>query len=154
MTGKIAKRLADLNIELPAPRAPVANYVPAVKTGNHIYIAGQVCVWNGEYRHLGHLGGNVSVEQGQEAARLCGLNIIAQLQAALGDLDRVRQCIKLNVFVSSVPTFTDQPKVANGASDLIVQVFGETGRHARSAVGVAALPLGVSVEVDAAFEFA
>jgi enamine deaminase RidA (YjgF/YER057c/UK114 family) len=138
MTGKIAKRLADLNIELPAPRAPVANYVPAVKTGNHIYIAGQVSVWNGEYRHLGHLGGNVSVEQGQEAARLCGLNIIAQLQAALGDLDRVRQCVK----------------VANGASDLIVQVFGETGRHARSAVGVAALPLGVSVEVDAAFEFA
>lgn len=152
MPGKIAARLADLDIELPKVQPPVANYLPAVLTGNQVYIAGQVCVWNGEFRYLGQLGNEVSVEDGQRAARLCGMNIVAQLQAALGDLDRASRCIKLNVFVNSAPAFTDQPKVANGASDLMVEIFGEAGKHARSAVGVAQLPFGVCVEIDALFE--
>jgi enamine deaminase RidA (YjgF/YER057c/UK114 family) len=152
MTGKVAERIAELKIELPKPRAPVANYVPAVISGNQIYIAGQVCSSNAGLQYLGHLGQEITLEDGQRAARLCGLNIIAQLQAALGDLDRVKRCVKLNVFVSSSPSFTDQPKVANGASDLLVDVFGEAGKHARSAVGVTQLPLGASVEIDAIFD--
>lgn len=154
MPGKVAARLAELKIELPKAAAPVANYVPVVVTGNHAYLSGQVTVWNGEFKFVGQLGKDLQIEDGQKAARLCGLNIIAQLQAALGDLDRVRRCVKLNVFVNSTPTFTDQPKVANGASDLMAEVFGEIGKHARSAVGVAQLPLGVAVEVDAVFEIA
>ncbi len=154
MPGKIAARLAELKIELPKAAAPVANYVPVVVTGNHAYLSGQVTVWNGEFQFKGQLGKELQIEDGQKAARLCGLNIIAQLQAALGDLDRVRRCVKLNVFVNSTPTFTDQPKVANGVSDLMAEVFGDAGKHARSAVGVAQLPLGVSVEVDAVFEIA
>src|SRR5262249_26817946 len=154
MTGKIATRLTELNIELPKPRAPVANYVPAVISGNQIYIAGQVCSWNGEFRFVGQLGREISVEVGQQAARLCGLNIIAQLQAAIGDLDRVSRCVKLTVFIRSADTFTEHPKVANGASDLFVETFGEAGRHARSAVGVNQLPFGVCVEIDAIFEIA
>lgn len=154
MPGKIAARLAELKIELPKAAAPVANYVPVVVTGNHAYLSGQITVWNGEFQFKGQLGKELQIEDGQKAARLCGLNIIAQLQAALGDLDRVRRCVKLNVFVNSTPTFTDQPKVANGVSDLMAEVFGDAGKHARSAVGVAQLPLGVSVEVDAVFEIA
>ncbi len=154
MPGKIAARLAELKIELPKAAAPVANYVPVVLTGNHAYLSGQITVWNGEFQFKGQLGKELQVEDGQKAARLCGLNIIAQLQAALGDLDRVRRCVKLNVFVNSTPSFTDQPKVANGVSDLMAEVFGDAGKHARSAVGVAQLPLGVSVEVDAVFEIA
>jgi len=154
MPGKIAARLAELKIELPKAAAPVANYVPVVVTGNHAYLSGQITVWNGEFQFKGQLGKELQIEDGQKAARLCGLNIIAQLQAALGDLDRVRRCVKLNVFVNSTPSFTDQPKVANGVSDLMAEVFGDAGKHARSAVGVAQLPLGVSVEVDAVFEIA
>lgn len=154
MPGKVAARLAELKIELPKAAAPVANYVPVVVTGNHAYLSGQVTVWNGEFQFKGQLGKELQIEDGQKAARLCGLNILAQLQAALGDLDRVRRCVKLNVFVNSTPTFTDQPKVANGVSDLMAEVFGDAGKHARSAVGVAQLPLGVSVEVDAVFEIA
>ncbi|HNB27629.1 MAG TPA: RidA family protein [Alphaproteobacteria bacterium] len=154
MPGKIAARLAELKIELPKAAAPVANYVPVVVTGNQVYLSGQITVWNGEFQFKGQLGKELQIEDGQKAARLCGLNIIAQLQAALGDLDRVRRCVKLNVFVNSTPTFTDQPKVANGVSDLMAEVFGDAGKHARSAVGVAQLPLGVSVEVDAVFEIA
>jgi enamine deaminase RidA (YjgF/YER057c/UK114 family) len=154
MSGGISARLGALNIELPKVQPPVANYVPAVMTGNQVQIAGQVCVWNGEFRYIGQLGKEVSVEDGQKAARLCGLNIVAQLQAFLGDLDRVRRCVKLNVFVNSAPGFTDQPKVANGASDLMVELFGERGKHTRSAVGVAQLPFSVCVEIDAAFEVA
>jgi enamine deaminase RidA (YjgF/YER057c/UK114 family) len=152
MPGKIAARLAELKIELPKAAAPVANYVPVVITGNHAYLSGQITVWNGELKYVGQLGKEFQVEDGQKAARICGHNIIAQLQAALGDLDRVRRCVKLNVFVNSTPNFTDQPKVANGVSDFIAEVFGEAGKHARSAVGVAQLPLGVAVEVDAVFE--
>lgn len=154
MPGKIAARLAELKIELPKAAAPVANYVPVVVTGNHAYLSGQITIWNGELKYLGQLGKDLQIEDGQKAARICGMNIIAQLQAALGDLDRVRRCVKLNVFVNSTPTFTDQPKVANGVSDLMAEVFGDAGKHARSAVGVAQLPLGVSVEVDAVFEIA
>ena len=154
MPGKIAARLAELKIELPKAAATVANYVPVVVTGNHAYLSGQITVWNGEFQFKGQLGKELQIEDGQKAARLCGLNIIAQLQAALGDLDRVRRCVKLNVFVNSTPSFTDQPKVANGVSDLMAEVFGDAGKHARSAVGVAQLPLGVSVEVDAVFEIA
>lgn len=154
MPGKIASRLAELKIELPKAAAPVANYVPVVITGNHAYLSGQVTILNGELKFVGQLGKDFQVEDGQKAARLCGMNILAQLQAALGDLDRVRRCVKLSVFVNSTPTFTDQPKVANGASDLMAEVFGDAGKHARSAVGVAQLPLGVAVEIDAVFEIA
>jgi len=154
MAGKIAARLAELKIDLPNAAAPVANYVPVVITGNQAFVSGQVTVWNGERKFIGQLGKEFQVEDGQKAARLCGQNILAQLQAALGDLDRVKRCIKLNVFVNSAPGFTDQPKVANGVSDLIVEAFGDAGRHTRSAVGVAQLPLGVAVEVDAVFEIA
>ncbi len=155
MAGKIDKRLADLKIELPKAAAPVANYVPAAISGKLVFVSGQVTVWNGEFKYVGRLGEAFSIEQGQAAARLCGLNIIAQLRAALdGDLDRVRRCVKLGVFVNSADGFTDQPKVANGVSDLMVEVFGDAGRHARFAVGVNVLPLNVAVEVDAVFEIA
>ena len=155
MAGKIDKRLADLKIELPKAAAPVANYVPAAISGKLVFVSGQVTVWNGEFKYVGRLGEAFSIEEGQAAARLCGLNVIAQLRAALdGDLDRVRRCVKLGVFVNSADGFTDQPKVANGVSDLMVEVFGEAGRHARFAVGVNMLPLNVAVEVDAVFEIA
>jgi len=154
MSGKIAARLAELKIELPKAAAPVANYVPVVITGNQAFVSGQVTVWNGEFKYIGRLGKEFQVEDGQKAARLCGHNIVAQLQSALGDLDRVKRCVKLNVFVNSAPDFTDQPKVANGVSDFMVEMFGNAGKHARSAVGVAQFPLGVAVEVDATFEIA
>ena len=154
MAGKIAARLAELKIELPKAAAPVANYVPVVTTGNQAFVSGQVTIWNGELKYVGQLGKDFQVEDGQKAARICGHNIVAQLQAALGDLDRVKRCVKLNVFVNSAQGFTDQPKVANGVSDFMVEVFGDSGKHARSAVGVAQLPLGVAVEVDATFEIA
>lgn len=151
MAEGILHRLAELDIELPKASTPVANYVPVVVVGNQAFVSGQVPAWNGEFKYIGQLGKEFQIEDGQRAARLCGLNILAQLQANLGDLDRVERCVKLNVFVSSAPSFVDQPKVANGASDLMVEVFGDAGRHARSAVGVAQLPLGVSVEIDAIF---
>jgi len=155
MAGRIKNRLAELVIELPQASAPAANYVPYVITGKQVFISGQVPVWNGELRHRGRLGGDLGVDDGVAAARLCGLNIIAQLEAACGgDLDRVVRCVKLGGFVASDPAFTDQPKVINGASDLMVDVFGDKGRHARFAVGAPALPLGVAVEVDAVFEIA
>jgi enamine deaminase RidA (YjgF/YER057c/UK114 family) len=154
MTGRIEKRLTELKIELPQAAAPVANYVPFAVTGNQVHTAGQVSRWNGEFLYVGTVGKDVSVEDAYKAARICGLNIIAQVQAAVGDLDRVRRCVKLNVFVRSDENFAEQPKVANGASDLMVEVFGDAGRHARSAIGVKQLPFGVSVEIDAVFEFA
>ncbi len=152
MAGRILAELKAAGIELPTAAIPVANYVPVVLSGNQAFVSGQVSLWNGEVRHVGRLGQNISIEQGQDAAKLCALNIISQLQLALGDLDRVARCIKLNIFVNSTPDFTDQPKVGNGASNLMVQVFGEAGKHARAAVGVAQLPLGVAVEVDGLFE--
>jgi enamine deaminase RidA (YjgF/YER057c/UK114 family) len=155
MIGRVEKLLADKKIELPKAAAPVANYVPVVIAGNLAFVSGQVTVWNGEFKFVGKLGQEFDVAQGQQAARLCGLNVIAQLKAALGgDLDRVKRCVKLGVFVNSTDGFTDQPKVANGVSDLIVEVFGDAGKHARFAVGSNVLPLNVAVEVDAVFEVA
>ena len=152
MSGKIAAKLAELKIELPKAAAPVANYVPVVLTGNQAFLSGQVTVWNGEITYQGKLGKEFSVEDGQKAARLCGLNVIAQVKAAIGDLDKVKRVCKLTCFVNSVSEFTDQPKVANGVSDLMVEVFGDAGKHARSAVGVNVLPLNVACEVEAIFE--
>jgi len=153
MGGKIDARLAELKIELPKAAAPVANYVPTTIIGNTLYVSGQVTVWNGEFKFVGKLGKDFKVEDGQQAARLCGLNIIAQTKAALGgDLDRVKRIAKLGVFVNSTDDFTDQPKVANGVSDLMVEVFGEAGKHARFAVASNVLPLNLAVEVDAVIE--
>ncbi|WP_114393756.1 RidA family protein [Oleisolibacter albus] len=153
MAGRIEARLRDLGLELPQAAAPVAAYVPVVRTGNLLFTSGQITLWNGELRHLGKLGAGLTVEQGQEAARLCALNILAQAKAALdGDLDRVVRVVKLVGFVNSTPEFTDQPKVVNGASELMQAVFGDAGRHARSAVSAGSLPLGVAVEVEAIFE--
>jgi enamine deaminase RidA (YjgF/YER057c/UK114 family) len=155
MTGKIEKLLAEKKIELPKAAIPVANYVPVVIAGGLAFVAGQVTVWNGEFKFVGKLGKEYAVAEGQQAARLCGLNILAQLKAALdGDLDRVKRCVKLNVFVNSTADFADQPKVANGVSDLMVEVLGDAGKHARAAVGVNVLPLNLAVEVDAVFEVA
>lgn len=149
----IEKKIAELNIILPSAVAPAANYVPYILSGKQVVISGQLPVKEGKFIYPGKLGAEVAIEQGQEAARLCGLNLLAQLKAACGgDLDRVKQCVRLGVFVASAPGFTDQPKVANGVSDLMVQVLGEKGKHARAAVGVAELPFGVAVEVDAVFE--
>ncbi len=152
MASRIAARLKGLNVELPRPRSPAANYVPTVLSGNQLYVAGQVCAWGDELGYVSQLGTEISTADGQKAARICALNILAQSQAALGDLDRVRRCIKLNVFVRTAPTFTDHSQVADGASDLVVEVFEEAGRHARSTIGVVQLPRGACVEVDATFE--
>ncbi|HJO75542.1 MAG TPA: RidA family protein [Rhodospirillales bacterium] len=153
MSGPITTRMAELGIELPEPAAPAANYIPFVVTGNLIFVSGQVTVWNGELRHVGRLGENIDIDEGYQAARLCGLNLIAQAKAAaLGDLNKIKRVIKLGGFVNSTPDFTDQPKVINGASDLMAEVFGEPGKHARFAVGAPTLPLGVAVEVDGVFE--
>jgi len=145
----IDNRLAELGITLPTPAAPVASYVPAVEQGGLLHISGQISVGEDGNLILGRLGEDMNLERGTEAARRCGVMLLAQMQAALGSLDRVQRIVKLGAFVNSAPDFTDQPKVANGASELMQEVFGEAGRHARSAVGVAVLPLGVAVEVDA-----
>ena len=150
MAGEIDARLEELGIEVPQAAAAVANYVPYVVTGNLVFVSGQVTIEDGEFKYQGKVGSDLSVEQGQEAARLCALNIIAQLKEACGgDLDRVRRIVKLGGFVNSTPDFKDQPKVINGASDLMVEVFGDRGKHARAAVSAGALPVGVAVEVDA-----
>lgn len=153
MPGRIDQRLAELKIELPNAAAPMANYVPAVRTGNLLFVSGQVCQWNGERRFTGKLGAEISLEEGKQAARLCALNLIAQTKRFLeGDLDRVVRVVRMGGFVNAVPSFTEQPQVVNGASDLMVEVFGDAGRHARAAVGVGSLPGGAAVEVDAIFE--
>jgi enamine deaminase RidA (YjgF/YER057c/UK114 family) len=145
----IENRLAELGIALPQPAAPVASYVPTVEAGGLLHISGQISVGEDGNLILGRLGEDMNLERGMEAARRCGVMLLAQMKAALGSLDRVERIVKLAAFVNSAPDFTDQPKVANGASELMQEVFGEAGRHARSAVGVAVLPLGVAVEVDA-----
>lgn len=153
MARKIEARLAELGVALPRPSVPAANYVPCVVSGRTVFVAGQVPFDNGEIRYVGKVGERYSVEEGQAAARLCGLNMIAQLKAACGgDLDRVARCVKLGVFVNAGPGFDRHPEVANGASDLMVAVFGEAGRHARFAVGAGSLPRGVAVEADGIFE--
>lgn len=144
----IDERLAELGITLPEPAAPVAAYVPAVEHGGLLHISGQISFSEDGNLIVGRLGDDMNIERGTEAAKRCGIMLLAQIKAALGSLDRVERVVKLGVFVNSAPSFTDQPKVANGASELMQDVFGEAGRHARSAVG-AMLPLGVAVEVDA-----
>lgn len=148
MTDSIEQKLAELGLELPQPAAPVASYVPAVEVGGMLYISGQLPFVDGKVV-TGRLGENVSLEAGEAAARACGIMLIAQMKAALGSLDRVERIVKLGAFIASTPEFNAQPKVANGASDLMVQVFGTAGQHARSAVGVPVLPLGAAVEIDA-----
>ena len=149
------RSLTDLGIVLPKPVAPVANYVPFVRTGNFMVVSGQLCLdAEGKLVAKGQLGGGVSIEDGQKAARACAINLLAQLKAALGDLDKIARVVRLGGFINSAPGFADGPKVMNGASDLMVAAFGDKGRHARTTVGVSALPLDAAVEVEAAFEVA
>jgi enamine deaminase RidA (YjgF/YER057c/UK114 family) len=144
----VEDKLAELGLTLPQPAAPVAAYVPVVIAGGMAYVSGQVSMKDGQLIK-GRLGENMGPDEGIAAAQACGLMIVAQLKAALGDLSRVEKIVKLGAFVSSTADFVDQPKIANGASELMVALFGEAGRHARSAVGVPVLPLGVAVEIDA-----
>ena len=153
MPTRINDRLQALGIELPIPSTPGANYVPFVRTGNLLFLTGQLSQWNGERRFVGKLGREFGIAEGQQAARLCALNVVAHLRAVLaGDLDRVARCVRLAGFVNSTPDFTGQSQVMNGASDLFVEIFGDAGRHARMAVGVSALPYDVAVEVEGIFE--
>lgn len=153
MAGRIDDNLARLGVSLPLTSAPAANYVPARRLGGQLYISGQVPSEGGKDKYTGKLGSDYTVEEGQAAARLCAINILAQLKQALdGDLDRVVGVVRLGGFVNAEPDFQDHPKVINGASDLMVAVFGEAGRHARAAVGCYSLPRNVPVEVDAIFE--
>ena len=145
----IEQRIAEFGITLPQPAAPVAAYVPAVEIDGMLHISGQISFAEDGSLIKGRLGEDLSLEEGVAAARRCGIMLLAQIKAALGSLDRVERIVKLGVFVNSTPDFVDQPKVANGASELMQDVFGDPGKHARSAVGVTVLPLGVAVEVDA-----
>lgn len=148
--GVVDERLAELGLVLPEAPAPAANYVPFTVHAGIVHVSGQLPMRDGAVAIRGKLGAGVSLEQGQEAARLCALAILAQARAACaGDLDRIRRVLRVGGFVASAPGFTDQPKVINGASDLLVAVLGDAGRHARAAVGVAVLPLDAAVEVDA-----
>ena len=147
----VEQTLAEKGITLPAAPMPAANYVPFVQTGNLVFISGQISA-DDNGLITGKLGDTTSLEDGAAAARRCGLALIAQLKAAIGNLDRVTRVVKLTGFVNSTPDFTDQPKVINGCSDLMVEVFGEAGRHARAAVSAPALPFGVAVEIEAVFE--
>jgi enamine deaminase RidA (YjgF/YER057c/UK114 family) len=144
----IDERLAELGIELPPVAAPVASYVPVVVSNGFAFVSGQVALDEGKPIHQGRLGAEVSVEEGMESARRCALQALAALKEALGSLDRVKRIVKLTVWVASTDSFTNQPRVANGASDLLAEIFGEEGRHARAAVAAPALPLGVPVEVE------
>ena len=152
MADRIEKRLMELGILLSTPPAPVANYVPTVLAGQLLFCSGQVSTAPGGKVMKGKLGTEVSIEQGQEAARICAINLLAQVKGALGDLDRIKRCVRLGGFINSDPKFAQLPVVMNGASDLMVQIFGDAGRHARTTVGVAELPGDATVEVEALFE--
>ena len=154
MPGTVETRLKERGISLPEAASPGGSYVPFVTSGNTVYVSGQVPVWNGAFLHLGKVGAGLSVADGYQAARICAQNLLAQLRVACGgDLDRVRRVLKLNGYVNCTPAFHDAHKCLNGASDLMVEVFGpEIGPHARLAVGTASLPVGASVEVDGIFE--
>jgi enamine deaminase RidA (YjgF/YER057c/UK114 family) len=155
MAGTIEKKLAELGIALPTPATPVANYIPFVRTGALLFVSGQICLdGSGKLVAKGKLGDGVSLEDGQKAARACAINVLAQVKAALGDLDKVKQVVRLGGFINSAPSFLDGPKVMNGASDLMVAVLGDKGRHARTTVGVAVLPGDAAVEVEGVFEIA
>ncbi len=155
MAGKIEAHLVELGIDLPEAPAPVSNYMPYVVAGNLVFISGQVTIWNGEFYHMGKVGEDLTTEQGYDAARMCGLNQIAQVRAACGgDLDRVVKVVKLGAFINCTADFTDLPQVVNGASDLMIEVFGDAGRCTRTNVGATSLPLGFAVEIDGVFEIA
>ncbi len=155
MAGTVEKRLAELGIRLPPAPTPSANYVPFVRTGNLLSVSGQICLdAGGTLVAKGRLGEAVSMEEGQRAARACALNILAQVRVALGDLDNLVRVVRLGGFINSIPGFTEGPKVMNGASDLMVELFGDRGYHSRSTVGVAALPADAAVEVEGLFEVA
>lgn len=153
MAQMIENRLADLGVMLPAAAAPAANYVPFMRSGNLLLTAGQLPFKDGKLSSTGLLGRDVDVEAGKEAAKYCAINILAQAKAALGDLEKIRRVVKITVFVASTPDFVEQHLVANGASDFLVAALGEHGKHARSAVGTAALPLNAPVEIEAIIEF-
>lgn len=153
MSGRIDARLAELGLSLPEAAAPVGNYVATVISGNLVFISGQIGLENGKLKVAGRLGESLGVDEGYQAARQCGLNLLSQLKAACGgDLDRVRRVVRLAGFVNCTADFIDHPKVVNGASDLMVEVFGDCGRHVRAAVGAPSLPLGTAVEVEGVFE--
>jgi enamine deaminase RidA (YjgF/YER057c/UK114 family) len=153
--AQVEQKLAALGIALPTPAAPIANYVGFVRSGSLLIVSGQICLGaGGTLVAKGKLGETVTVEQGQAAARACAINLLAQVKVALGDLDKMVRVVRLGGFINSEPTFLDGPKVMNGASDLMVEVFGDKGRHARTTVGVAALPLDAAVEVEGLFEVA
>ena len=154
MTGTIEARLSELDITLPKAAAPAANYVPTIITGSTLYISGQLPMGPSGIEFVGKLGDTLNAENGAEAARLCAINIIAQAKSALGDLEKVGRIVKLVGFVNSTAEFAEQPKVINGASDLMVAIFGDKGRHARSAVSAVSLPFGVAVEIEAIIEIA
>jgi enamine deaminase RidA (YjgF/YER057c/UK114 family) len=153
MAGSIEKKLTSLGVTLPSPASPIANYVPFVRSGKVLVVSGQICFGgDGKLVAKGQLGAGVSVEDGQKAARACAINLLAQLKAALGDLDKVARVVRLGGFINSASGFAEGPKVMNGASDLMVEVFGDRGRHARTTVGVSALPADAAVEVEGLFE--
>ncbi len=154
MTSKTEARLAELGITLPDAAAPAANYVPFVKAGNQLFISGQLPLDSGAIAVTGKLGEGLQVEDGQKAAKLCAINLLAQAKSATGDLDKVIRLVKIVGFVNSTGDFTDQPQVINGASDFLVEAMGDSGRHARSAVSAASLPFGAAVEIEAIFEIA
>lgn len=153
MAGKVQAKLAELGITLPTPAAPIANYIAYNVTGHLVVISGQIPLRDGKIAYTGKVGGSVSIETAQEAARLCFVNLVAQLQAAIGDLDRVTRVVRLGGFIAAGPDFTQHAQVMNGASDLAVAVFGEAGRHARTTIGVPSLPGDATVEVEGMFEF-
>jgi enamine deaminase RidA (YjgF/YER057c/UK114 family) len=155
MSGIVEKKLAELGVVLPTPAAPVANYVGFVRTGHLLVVSGQLCLGpDGKLVATGKLGGDVSAEDGAKAARACAVNLLAQVKAALGDLDKVARVVRLGGFINSAPWFVDGAKVMNGASDLMVAAFGDKGRHARTTLGVAVLPRDAAVEVEGMFEVA
>ena len=147
--GQIEKRIQECGIELPTPAAPAGSYVPFILSGNQLWIAGQVPFWDGKIKYRGKVGDSACVDDAVASARLCALNIIAQAKSALDDLDRIERFIKLGGFVNAIPEFTDHPIVIDGASDVITEIFGDIGKHARFAVGAAGLPFDSTVEVDA-----
>jgi enamine deaminase RidA (YjgF/YER057c/UK114 family) len=154
MAGRIEAHLKELGIELPSPAAPVANYIPYNVTGKLVVVSGQIPLRDGKIAYTGKVGAGVSVEDGRAAARLCFINLVAQIRAACGDLDRVARVVRLGGFIACPPEFTQQAQVMNGASDLAVEIFGEAGRHARTTIGVPSLPGDAAVEVEGMFEIA
>ncbi len=150
--SKIESKLLEVKLDLPSAALPAANYVPTMQVGNQLIVSGQLPMRDGKAHYVGKVGDDISTEDAQKCAELCALNILAQSKLALGDLDKIAKLVRLGIFVNATADYIDHPKVANGASDLMVAVMGEAGKHARAAVGVGSLPFGVAVEVEATFE--